>query len=262
MSSYKTIGQITSYKPLSRCDSEELAAHQRGVAAHGGVLFARGRDREGKDAARQQVLDLFVPAAWECHLSMLTMPGLEWRFERLLLGHREPGWTSRKPWPMRTKITAIENDRAIYYSAAATMPGMETRDALAQVRLAPPFAEHAVKTKYIKRFYFGNVDDLMAQPTDWRCDAAWLDYTGPMSVERLNLIARFYQASVRRILIVTALKARWNKATSAAITKAGGHSEWLRAHLPGEVLHDLEYNDTSPMAQIAVRHPEEAAPCP
>ncbi len=258
MSGYKTIGQITNYKPLSRCDSEELAAHQASVKAVGGVLFARGRDRDGKDAARQQVLDLFVPAAWDTHLSILTMPGLEWRFERLLLGHRETGWTSRNSYPLRTKITSIENDRAIYYSAAATMPGMETRNALAQVRVPPPFAEHAIKTKFIKRFYFGNVDDFMAQPTDWRCDAAWLDYTGPMTVERLNLIARFYQAAVRRILIVTVLKARWNKATSNAIAKAGGHSEWLRAHLAGDVLHDLEYNDTSPMAQLAVRHPEEA----
>ena len=39
---------------------------------------------------------------------------------------------------------------------------------------------------------------------------------------------------------------------SAAVLKAGGHSNWLRQNLAGNVLHDIEYFDTSPMAQFAV----------
>ena len=84
-------------------------------------------------------------------------------------------------------------------------------------------------------------------------DAVWLDYTGPLTKERLKLISNFYESSVHSVLVVTALKARWNRETSDAIARCGGHSEWLCKHLQGEVLHDLEYFDTSPMAQFAIR---------
>ena len=56
--------------------------------------------------------------------------------------------------------------------------------------------------------------------------------------------------------VVTALKARWNRETSDAIGRAGSHGAWMRKQLPGDVLHDIEYQDgASPMAQIALRRP-------
>jgi hypothetical protein len=131
------------------------------------------------------------------------------------------------------------------------MPGTDTKRPLVVHLEAEPFAERTVKTKFISKFHFANVDDLMAETTEgW--DAAWLDYTGPLTVERLRLIERFYERSIHGTLIVTALKARYNRETSNAVERAGGHSEWLRKHLPGTVLHDIEYFDTSPMAQFAV----------
>lgn len=238
------------YKPLYRCDVEELAAVQQ-VRPSGGVLFARNPDREQKDAARQLILNLFARDAHPGHLSILTMPGLNWRFERKLLGKREGDWY-RLAGPGATRITAVENDRFVYYSATHQMPGLHTRNGVAAHLRPEPFAERTVKTKFIDAFHFANVDDLMAETTEtW--DAAWLDYTGPLTVERLKLIVRFFARSVRGTLIVTSLKARYNKETSIAIERAGGHSEWLRKHLRGDVLHDIEYFDTSPMAQIAVR---------
>jgi hypothetical protein len=239
------------YKPLSRCDVEELAAIQQ-VRPSGGMLFARNPNREEKDAARQQIIDLFTRDARPEPLSILTMPGLDWRFERKLLGKREGDWM-RGAAAQRTRITSIENDRFIYYSAVHRMPGLQTKRALTvDFKKDAPFAERTVGTKFIRKFHFANVDDLMADTTEaW--DAVWLDYTGPLTVERLRLIARFYEMNVHSTLIVTVLKARYNKETSIAIERAGGHSEWLRKHLPGEVLHDIEYFDTSPMAQIAVR---------
>jgi hypothetical protein len=241
---------FASYKPLYRCDIEELAAIQQ-VRPSGGVLFARNPEREQKDAARQQIIDLFTGDAHPDTLSILTMPGLDWRFERKLFGAREGDWM-RKAGPQRTRITSIENDRFIYYSAVHKMPGTDTKRPLV-VHLQPePFAERTIKTKFISKFHFANVDDLMAETTEtW--DAAWLDYTGPLTVERMRLIARFYERSVRSTLVLTTLKARYNRETSNAVERAGGHSEWVRKHLPGDVLHDLEYFDTSPMAQIAVR---------
>lgn len=263
--SFRTIGQVANYKPVARCGMEELAARQLGIAPSGGVAFARAGNREEKDAARQRVVDIFRPEAWPGRLNMLTMPGAQWRFERLLLGLREPGWM-RRPSPNGTHFTGVENDRAIYFAAAAHMPGLETPRALIKHIRPFPFAETGVKTRHAA-FFFANVDDLLAH--DWErqqthhdrhgWDAAWLDYTGQLSVERLRSIARFYRGYVRHVLVVTALKARWNRATSDAITRAGGHSAWLRRHLPGDVLHDVEYADAAPMAQLAV---QKVPPCP
>jgi hypothetical protein len=249
---FKSIGQVAQYKPLYRCDLEELAAWQKTIAPSGGVLFARNPNREEKDAARNMILDLFTLDRRPKFLRILTMPGLNWRFERKLLGKREGDWM-RHRGAGHTKITSIENDRYIYYSAVTTMPGLHTKRALTKIQTPATFAERTIGTKFIDKFHFANIDDLMLETAEvW--DAAWLDYTGPLTTERMKLIARFFQNSVRDVLIVTALKARYNKDTGGAIEKAGGHSEWLRKHLPGGVLHDIEYFDTVPMAQFAVQH--------
>jgi hypothetical protein len=260
--SSRSIGQVANYKPLAQCSMEELAAHQRGIDPEGGILFARKPDGEGKVKARELVTDIFKRKNWDRPLNMLTLPSLNWRFERALLDAREPGWRRHK-YPSITHFTGVENDRAIYYSGATQMPGVETPKALIRPikRYKFPFAEMAMKSRFVS-FFFANVDDLMAhkwEPAPYRdqeqtgWDAAWLDYTGPMTVERLRVIADFYQTFIKEVLIVTVLKARWNKVTSEAILRAGGHSAWLAKHLPGEVLHDIEYTDTSPMAQFAVR---------
>jgi len=247
---FKTLRQVAHYKPLARCDIEELAAMQH-TRPSGGMMFARNPDREEKDAARRQILDLFTRDARPSFLRILTMPGLDWRFERKLLGKRDGDWM-RKAGAGNTQITSVENDRFIYYSAVTTMPGLNTRRALTKIMPPATFAERTTGNKFIHKFHFANVDDLMTETTDvW--DAAWLDYTGPLTTNRLKLIAGFFHRSVRDVLVVTALKARYNKETSIAVERAGGHSEWLRKHLPGEVLHDIEYFDTSPMAQFAVR---------
>lgn len=252
---YRTIGQVANYKSLYRCDIEELAAIQQ-TRPSGGMLFARNPDREQKDAARRKILDLFTFDAHPTKLRILTMPGLDWRFERKLLGRREGDWM-RKAGPQHTTITAIENDRFIYYSAVHHMPGLHTKRPMTWFMPAPSYAERTVRTKFIQQFHFASVDDLMAETNEvW--DTAWLDYTGPLSVQRMKIIARFFERSVSNTLVVTALKARYNRETSDAIDRAGGHSEWMRKHLPGDVLHDIEYFDTSPMSQIAIRKAEGA----
>lgn len=250
MSNFRSIGQVANYRPVSRCNMEELAAYQNTIEPSGGILFARGKARTEKDAARSLLLDLFEPEAWEGPLRILTMPGLTWQFERGLLRRREGDWVKGKP--KRTRITSIESDRSIYYASIGQIPGLHVDNALTKVMRPPPFAEHAIRTRYVEGYYFGNVDDLMRDPPgQW--DAVWLDYTGPLSIERMKIIAQFYEQAVRGILIVTALKARWPRETSAAIARAGGYSAWLRKQLPGHVLYDFDYRDTVPMTQFAVR---------
>ena len=250
----KSIDQITAYKTVASLNMEELAAWQRSVQARGGVLFARSIDGEQKTAARERVLNLFTPDRWPNRLHMLTMPGVQWRFERKLLGAREVGWF-KQPTPRMTYFTSIESDRALYFASVTQMPGLNTPNAELKRTKPYSFAEMGLKTRYAS-FFFANMDDLMALAltngwSGW--DAVWLDYTGPLTIERLALIARFYKHCVRSILVITSLKARFNETTTQAIAASGGHSAWLRNHLEGELLHDLEYFDTSAIAQFAIR---------
>jgi hypothetical protein len=102
----RTIGQVAERKSVALYNMEELALQAAtSKSLSGGVLFARNSERVNKDEARQRVLDLFSLENWPGRLSMLTMPGIHWRFERLLLGAREVGWM-RRPYPKRTHFTA------------------------------------------------------------------------------------------------------------------------------------------------------------
>lgn len=151
--SVKSIGQVATYKPLAQLDMEELAARQKTIVPSGGVEFARKGDGEDKQRARQMVLDLFTREQWPGYLNMLTMPGVRWRFERLLLASREPGWMQR-PKPRRTHFTGVENDRSIYHAALTQIPGVETpRRVLWPVKREKfPFAELAIKSRFASYF--------------------------------------------------------------------------------------------------------------
>src|SRR5215472_1295542 len=97
-------GSVVGYKPFRQQTMEELAVEVR-TQPSSGVLFARTSMRNEKEAAREQILNLFTPQAWPRSLHILTMPGAGWRFERLLLGCREVGWM-RRTWPRRTLFTS------------------------------------------------------------------------------------------------------------------------------------------------------------
>jgi hypothetical protein len=250
---WKSIGEVANYKSVSQCGMEELAFRQRSLKPTGGVLFARNADGDEKREARQSVLDLFHPDKWNRPLHMLTMPSVQWRFERLLLATREEGWL-RTSSPRRTFFTSVENDRSIYFAGIAQMPGVHTPDPLIR-RAKIAFAEQAVRTKYAA-FLFATIEDLMRHDWEKGWHAAWLDYTGPLTTERMEIISNFYKRYISEILVITALQARWDKNTSENIDGAGGYFPWLRQQLPGEVLHEIEYFDTSPMAQFAVRKTE------
>jgi hypothetical protein len=236
---------------------EELAERQRRIKKpHGGVLFARNGDNEEKIAARQRIIDLFHPDRWPGPLSMLTMPSVMWRFERQLLDVREPGWKQAEH-PQRTQFTSVEFEYNLFTAACHQMPGLGT--SVAKEPQPYPFAERGLKTNYAT-LLFAAVEALMKNewPNGW--DAVWLDFTGKMSVERLAVIAEFYHRCVRDTLIITALKCRWNRKTTAAIAAAGGYAFWLNQHLYGQILHVIEYQDTSPMVQFAVRHHRRSCP--
>jgi hypothetical protein len=243
------------YKPLRRCGVEELAAEQaardrRELRLSSGVSFARKEEASEKNAARREIMRLLTTQQMPGPISVLTMPGLAWTFEHELLAQRESGWTKSREI-RRTRLFCVENDRFVYYSAATKMPG--TRHGMTvRTQERQPYAETVIGNGAVPFFAFANVDDVIAG--DEKFDVAWLDYTGPLTVERLRLIADFYRRCVRSTLIVTVLKARWNKAVDRAAERHGGYCEWAVSPFADEIgLHAIEYQDGSPMFQFACK---------
>jgi hypothetical protein len=250
---------IIPYKPLRHCGAEELAAEQRARerrSQSGGVMFARKEEGDEKNAARKLILDLLTLDRMPHRISVLSMPGPRWAFEAKMLWQRDPHWHKQKKIK-RTRFTCVENDRAIYYMAAAKIPGIKTCGVSSLTR--PEYAEQAIGQGVIDRYIFANVDDLMQDPSE-QFDVAWLDYTGPMTIERMEIVQQFWLSRVRSTLVVTSLKARWNRATSSKIARHGTCLDWMRATLPGHELHALEYQDGhSPMIQFAVAKEKKLA---
>lgn len=242
---------IIPYKALSRCGIEELAAQQQMNERRrmtGGVMFARKEDTSQKDEARNAILALLTKEVMPGRLSVLTLPGLHWSFETRLMKQRDPYWRCQQDIS-NTRFTCVENDRFVYYSSATKMPG--NRGTVVRSLERPRYAELSMGNGIVDRYVFANVDDLMQDRAE--CfDVAWLDYTGPLSVARMKIIERFWRDQVSKVLIVASLKARWNKETSRAIDRHGSCAEWIKARLPGEVLHEMEYFDSSPMVQVAI----------
>ena len=268
MSRMLTLDMIGKARPLSQCGMEEMAVHQLTARPSGGILFARATERGHKDEARRYLVDLFGDVERFPTLNILTMPGLDWRFENKLLGRREGDWANSGRGPQRTRITSVESDRAIYQAAVTRMPGMarhwrthrhRTKNDPIRMEASPEWAECSISNRWVNRFHFANVDDLMAGlPQDQRFDAAWLDYTGPMTAVRLAIIQRFFAQHIRPggALAVTVLRGRQKPKDVRAMDAAGGHTEWLLGALPGRVDHDISYSDTgSHMQQLCVVKP-------
>lgn len=257
--SSRSIDQVAVRRPLRDCGVEELANELRASSrSAGGIRFARKGEHEQKDRARQAVVDLFSWERFPDRLSLLTMPGVSWEFENALLNSREGDWWGRRrsDW---TRFHCCESDRFVYHAALLTLPGIKHRTCPIKVFPQNSFAEKVVGNGFVWKYFLANTDDLLrAKSGVWSFDGAWLDYTGPLTIKRLALIARFFRESIRETLVITSLKARWNVETGQAIARSGGHSEWIRKTIPGVVLHDIEYQDgQSPMSQIAIQHTDE-----
>ena len=209
-----------------------------------GVMYARRSATENKDRARNAVLRLFSPKMYPKGLSILTMPSMFWLFERGLLGMRERGHKR----PKRTYICAIERDEAIYRAAIQWMPG--AAESLAQLT-SPPYASHSMRTYQITRYHKCEIEG-MARYEEAPFDAAWMDFNGQITTQRLELISRFWRTRIKRHLVITSRNNRYDANAVASIKEAGSVLNWVAPKIEGSrIIQYFEYKDSSPMIQMA-----------
>lgn len=217
----------------------------------GALAYARRISSSSKNIARHQVLRLFEIKRWPGPLSMLTMPATDWFFEKNLLRMRHGQWQAKVGHAMDTVITSVELDPMAYAAASVAMP-KKAYSAICNYSLSPAWCAHLTGSDGISRFYCCDVFNLMRFENN-SFDAAWLDFTGPMTSDKLKTIAEFYNHRIKGIFVLTFLGARQPFATTMEITEAGGFLSWLKQYLPGHLIHFLSYNDCSPMLQFAIK---------
>jgi hypothetical protein len=215
----------------------------------GGISYARRQVQVEKFDARNRVLHHFRQSATGGRnkaLNILTMPGLDWRFERALIADREHGRGRIRP--RSTFITAIESSHPVYIMGLRKMPGADA--SLSTAVSCPPWARAAAKSYTIMRYFLTTFESLAANEDRLPYDGAWIDLTGPITVPRLEALGQLWRR-IRRCLIVTSLNARWPANAGAEIANAGGLAEALMERMDGALAtENFVYRDTSPMSQI------------
>jgi hypothetical protein len=212
-----------------------------------GVSYIRHKKTDNKDKARKAILRLFSPKQYPNGLSILTMPSMFWLFERGLLGMRETSPSSRVR-PKRTYICAIEKDEAIYRAGIQWMPGADK--SLAQLKAAP-YASHTMRTFQITRFHRCELEKMLQYDED-AFDAAWLDFNGQITTQRLEMLTEFWRKRIKRTLAITARNNRYDGNAVASIKESGSVLNWIAPKMAGgKIIHYMEYRDTSPMIQMA-----------
>lgn len=214
---------------------------------HNTVLYA-------KNLARQRVLQSMNLIEWPDKLRVLTMPGLEWIFEKMLTGARDysvvgddfivhlNGSHNRQ----KTEIYSVEYDAPVFFGSVKWMPAIR----LGLTQLSP----HAVSTKGVKMYYFTDVETFIGDPSCPEVDAAWLDFTGYMTPARLSKIRRFWRERCTWQLAITVLNARYPSGVKAHVLKHGSMDKWITNSLGGEVYDVHHYFDEhSAMLQIILR---------
>ncbi len=213
-----------------------------------GLRYARRIEQTEKSIARNRILSLFSPKRWPGNLNILTMPALDWTFERALLAGRERSYSQKI---RRTYLTSVESSPAIWTAALRNIPGGDTSLTLALPR--PSFAKQVARTHIIGRFFQCTIEDLALQQTDREYDAAWIDLTGPLTDRRVAALAALWDRT-NCYLIVTSLRARWTGQLRTDLAAHGGDlGELLMERLPGAVAaSQYTYADRSPMHQVVL----------
>jgi hypothetical protein len=230
---------------------EAVASH---IKPTSGINFIRAGDRPEKTKSRLAVLGLFG-AAWPDDLSILVLPGLRWQFEKALLAQRAgvkgDYFRMIKSAAARTKIYAVEKDPAIYTASLAYLPGRGKLTIKFSVPSA--WAVSEVNTKIVERYTCCDLTAWVAN-SGVSVDAAWIDLSGPLSVELLGSIAELWHTRSMRQIVVTCMAGRHQPGLTRKLAKYDGHAGLLKEVLDSsEVMSCLEYADGAPMVQVALK---------
>lgn len=240
MSVYRSKHGFT-YHSASSSDLEELAAAVwlRGNNKQTGLRFARKASKLGKYEARQYLLDKYGET-WKQPLSIFTMPGMRWPFEKVLLARRFKAG-------LETEIWSVESNAAIFRAALRLIPGVKRwRNGFTSI-----VNERTVSTRLISSFEFCEVEDFITREQCPVFDVAWLDFTGFLTDSRVKAISQFWQTRIRHSLTVTSLAARWDKGMSSQID--GDVPGFLSRKLANSrCVNVIEYAEPSPMIQVTL----------
>jgi hypothetical protein len=253
VSDHVALERVRTGNPYS-LSVDELACRQIAIGrrAGGGIAYARKIDHSNKNLARAEILSLFKRRKWPKGLSILTMPGINWTFELRLLSLREGNWHRHASSTKRTHICAVELDPAIYTAATLCMP-RSTDSPIVTFVNSPMWTAHSTGSNAIRRFHNCDMYSLMEHNAH-KFDAAWLDFLGPLSCQKMQKIKTFYEQWIGSIFIVTFLAARHEQEVTLDAELNDGLEGWLAKELPGKILHCFRYQDgASPMLQYAVQ---------
>jgi hypothetical protein len=209
----------------------------------GGVLFVRKENLFEKEKARNRILELYTIANWPDNLSILTMPGLYWTFEKALKYQRSGRFGNA-----RTSIYAVERDPAIYYGAMNWIPRKQN-GMITQV------SPHCIRTKKIHSYYFTTAESFISDEHCPTVDAAWFDFTGYIAPETMTALRKFWRNRCSSIMTITSLNGRFSARTNEQVQKWGGLYGWIVHSLPGVVEDVYRYseNSHSHMLQVTLR---------
>lgn len=223
---------------LSSLDMESLAAAVRLRGRDDpGMRFARLGvcGNAGKHAARLRARDALLG---EDLRSFLTMPGLYFAFEWLLLQKRERGrvmrFDERGRCPERTYITAIEREPEIYRAAVRYMPAAREAGHL-KVLTPVSGARYSMMSSHITRYHQMTFESFAKLGV--RTDGAFLDFCGPLTAKRCAAIGQWWRGSNPQVLVCCAMQARFERGWD----KERAYEELLQACPGSRVTDDYSY---------------------
>lgn len=228
---------------------EELAARQWRSAATPGVAWARSfKGRDVKESIRSDLVALCSRKNHDRFLSLLTMPGLTWPFERAVLERRESR-TRLRPGrrPKHTSLTAVECDEAIYRASLKWIPGYES------IRRAEAHSAgtSALWTDKVFKYERIRIEDFVAQ-SDGKPGFVWFDWNGPLTASRMAAISSMGWKCTR-FMAVSFSRARYTPVIGAAYESHGGDWTALVAATLGaryRILTSRTYADTTAMHHV------------
>jgi hypothetical protein len=147
--------------------------------------------------------------------SFLTMPGLFFAFEWLLLGKRERGrvFADKRRRPEKTWLTCIEREPEIWRGGIKYMPHLDH----GHIKMVPtlPGAKNSIRAPFVFRYHEITFEDYVA--AGMRFDAAFLDFNGPLSLARCAAIRTFWTESHPAVLVVNSQQGRYRDGWNAEI---------------------------------------------